>query len=156
MVYLAAMAHPVMTTRGSKDGFSIILVEIAYVAITAGAYAGLQQKALGFRSRMLGNLTVVLVVPMLAQLFDWLAHRAAGATVPARATVAVCLFATLSALFHLYVMRRGAFLTGCEGQTLGEDFRRMPRLIAAFVVLPLTYLFPPVNSSTVAESEAAL
>jgi hypothetical protein len=93
---------------------------------------------------------------MLAQFFDWMAHRLAGAPVPPKATLAVCVFATISALFHLYVMRNGAFLTGCKGRTLGDDFRRMPRLIAAFALAPVTLLIALSTRSASAESEAAL
>ncbi len=131
LVYLAAMARP-----GFHGRLAVVLVEVAYVTLTSGFYAGLQQKALGFRSRLLGNLTIALAVPGLAQALDWLAHRASGATVPARATVAVCVFTAVSALFHLYVMRRGVFLTG-YGRSLFDDFRRVPRLIAGFVLRPV-------------------
>ncbi len=113
-----------------------MLVEIAYVTLTAGVYAGLQQRALGLRSRLLGNAIVAAGVPALAQVLDWLAHRAVGAAVPARATIAVSLFTGVSALFHLFVMRRGVFLTG-RGCSLLDDFRRIPRLVAAFVVAPV-------------------
>jgi hypothetical protein len=152
IVYLAAMAH-----TGLRGSLSIALVEMAYVTLTAGLYAGLQQKALSLRSHAVGNLAVVLAVPGLAQLLDWLAHRAAGVPAPARATLAVCLFAALSALFHLHVMRRGVFLTGRAGRSLAEDFRRMPRLIAEFVLRPaalLSTLF--ARMARTVESEAAL
>jgi hypothetical protein len=129
-----------MAHAGLHGRFSIVLVEVAYVTFTGGLYAGLQQKALGLRSRLLGNLLIVFAVPGLSQAFDWLAHRAAGAPAPAKATLAVCLFAVLSALFHLHVMRRGVFLTGHCGHSLAEDFRRMPRLVAGFAVLPFTLL----------------
>lgn len=132
IVYAAAMAR-----TGLRGGLPVVLVEIAYVTLTAGLYAGMQQKALGFRSQWAGNLTIVFGVPWLALALDWLTHRAAGAAAPARATLAVCVFATISALFHLHVMRRGAFLTGHVGRSLVEDFRRMPRLVAGFVVAPL-------------------
>jgi hypothetical protein len=135
LVYLAAMAR-----TGLHGGVAIVAVEMAYVTLTAGIYAGLQQKALGLRSRLLGNLTVVIAVPMAAQLFDWLTHHISGAPVPARATLSVCVFAILSALFHLHVMRRGAFLTGQVGHSLLEDFRRIPRLTLGFVLLPVTLL----------------
>ncbi len=152
IVYLVALAR----TRAC-GGFLIVLVEIVYVTLTAGLYAGLQQRALGFRSRILGNLAIALGVPLLAQTLDWLGHRAAGASAPGKATLAVCIFAVISALFHLYVMRRGAFLTGDAGRSLRDDFRRMPRLIAAFVATPVAFL---INSGTrltrSAESEAAL
>ena len=135
LVYLGAMAR-----AGLRGGLPIVLVEMAYVTLTAGLYAGLQQRALGFRSRLLGNLTVVLAVPMLAQILDWFAHRAAGAAAPGRANLAVCVFAAISALFHLHVMRRGAFLTGHAGRSLVDDFRRMPRLIVGFLLSPVALL----------------
>ena len=131
IVYLSAMAR-----TGLKGSLAVVLVEMAYVSLTAGLYAGWQQKALSFERRWLGNLIVVLGVPGLSQMLDWLAHRAVGAPVPNHATVAVCIFALLSALFHLYVMRRGTFLTGAEGRSLLDDFRGMPRLILGFIVAP--------------------
>jgi hypothetical protein len=136
LVYLAAMAH-----SGLRGSLAVVLVEMAYVTLTSGLYAGLQQKALGLRSRILGNTAVVFGVPMLAQLLDWLTHRIAGAPVPGRATLAVCVFAVISALFHLYVMRRGAFLTGHRGRSLLEDFRRIPRLTVGFIFMPFAVMF---------------
>lgn len=152
MVYLAAMAR-----TGLRGGLSIVLVEMAYVTLTAGLYAGLQQRALGLRSRLLGNLVVAIAVPALSQVLDWLTHRAAGAAAPANATLAVCVFAGLSALFHLHVMRRGAFLTGHGGHSLMEDFRRIPRLTVGFAVLPVVFLSGLLaRMARGAESEAAI
>jgi len=131
-VYLAALAHNRMPGR-----WVLVLVEIAYVAATAGLYAGLQQRALGLRSRLVGNLAIVVGVPGLAQALDWLAHRAVGPAAPPRALAVVCCFTLVSAFFHLHVMRRGVFLTGSAGRTLADDFRRMPRLIAGFALGPL-------------------
>jgi hypothetical protein len=152
LVYLAAMAR-----TGQHGRLSIVLVEVAYVTLTAGLYAGLQQKALGLRSHRLGNLIVVVGVPGLAQVFDWLAHHAAGAAAPGRAMVAVCVFAGISAMFHLHVMRRGAFLTGHRGLSLAEDFRRMPSLAAGFVVRPVAFLWAlPGRVARVLDAEAAI
>lgn len=133
LVYLAAM-----TRSGLSGRCAVVLVEIAYVALTGGVFAGMQQRALGLRSRFLGNLIVVLGVPGLAQAIDWLAHRISGAAAPGKATLAVSVFAALSALFHLHVMRNGAFLTG-HGRSLLEDFRRIPRLAAGFVLRPMVF-----------------
>jgi hypothetical protein len=152
LVYGSALAR-----CGPRGSFSIVLVEMTYVTLTAGVYAGMQQRALGLRSRLLGNLAVVIGVPGLAQALEWLTHRAVGAAAPAKATLAVCLFAAVSAFFHLHVMRRGAFLTGRHGQTLLEDFRRMPRLAAGFVVEPLRFLSAmAIRVARGVESEAAI
>jgi len=136
LVYLAAMAR-----SGSHGRLAIVAVEMAYVTLTAGIYAGMQQRALGLRSRRLGNLVIAVGVPGLAQLLDWLAHRAVGPAAPSKAIFAVCIFTLISALFHLHVMRRGVFLTGHAGRTLIDDFRRMPRLILGFVLRPIALLF---------------
>lgn len=139
-VYLIAMMRAGHNHAFLTAGLPVVLVEVVYVTLTAGLYAGLQQRALSFRSQLLGNLTVVFGVPALAQVLDWLAHRAAGAPAPGKATIAVCIFATVSALFHLHVMRRGVFLTGHRGRSLLDDFRRIPRLIAGFVAVPILSL----------------
>lgn len=150
-VYLAAMAR-----SRFRGGLAVVLVEVAYVTLTAGLYAGLQQRALGLRSRLLGNLTIALAVPGLAQFLDLLAHRIAGASAPARATLAVCIFTIVSALFHLYVMRRGVFLTG-HGRSLIDDFSRIPRLIAGFLLRPIAVFSPhSLRLARTIESEAAL
>ena len=150
VVYLAAMA------RGVQGRLAVVVVEMVYVTLTAGIYAGMQQRALGLRSRLAGNLIVVLGVPGLAQILDWLTHRMTGAAATGRATLAVSVFAALSALFHLHVMRNGVFLTG-QGRSLFDDFRRIPRLIAGFVARPVVLVAAATSRSGRAmESEGAL
>lgn len=151
LVYLAAMAR-----AGGGDGLAVVLVEIAYVTLTSGIYAGMQQRALGLRSRLFGNLIVVLGVPGLAQTLDWLTHRMTGPAVSGKAILAVSFFTVFSALFHLHVMRNGAFLTG-RGRSLFDDFRRMPGLIVEFLLKParLFAVWFPGRAGAV-ESEPAL
>lgn len=151
VVYVAAMAH------SRVDKGAVVLVEMVYVTLTAGVYAGLQQRALGIRSRLLGNFTVAFAVPVFAQVLDWAAHRVAGAASPARATIAVCSFAVISALFHLHVMRNGVFLTGGEGHSLAGDFQRIPRLLAGFVAKPFVLVANALTRPAAPfESDAAI
>lgn len=132
LAYSVAMIH-----HRRADVSAVVLVEMAYVTLTAGLWAGLQQRALSLRSRLVGNLVVVLGVPGVAQLLDWTAHHVTGTVAPARATLSVCIFACVSALFHLYVMRNGVFLSG-HGRSLADDFRRIPWLVVGFVCKPFT------------------
>jgi hypothetical protein len=46
-VCFAAMIH-----GGLRGSIAAVLVEIVYVSLTSGAYAGMQQRALALRSRM--------------------------------------------------------------------------------------------------------
>jgi hypothetical protein len=152
LVYLAAMAR-----SGPHGRIGIVAVEMAYVTLTAGVYAGMQQRALGLRSRILGNFIIAVGVPGVAQYLDWLVHRAVGPAAPARAILAASIFTLLSALFHLHVMRSGVFLTGHAGQTLADDFRRIPRLVLGFVRLPYELISAFMSRiERPAESEGAL
>ena len=151
LIYLVALAK-----GGGHAAAVIVLVETGYVTLTAGVYAGLQQQALRLRSRWLGNLIVVAGVPMLAQSLDCLAHRLSGPPVASRALIAVSIFAMISALFHLHVMRNGVFLSG-QGRSLAQDFRNMPRLIAEFVARPVVLAAAMVSRAVQpVESEAVL
>ncbi|HZB87495.1 MAG TPA: hypothetical protein VE291_02450 [Terracidiphilus sp.] len=151
LVYLGAEAGHGFHARPG-GGLFIVGVEMAYVTATAGLYAGLQQRALALRPRLLGNLCIVAGVPGLAQFLDWLAHRAVGPAAPARALAAVCVFTLISALFHLHVMRRGVFLTGSAGRSFADDLRRIPHLLAGFVRVPAALL----AGLAATESEPAL
>jgi hypothetical protein len=142
-----------MTRSGSHNRLALVLVEVAYVTLTAGIYAGMQQKALGLRRRLFGSLVIVVVVPGTAQVLDWAAHRVMHAGATPRATLAVSIFALISALFHLHVMRNGAFLTG-HGRSLVSDFRRMPRMVAGFLLKPITFFAASIGRIGDAQSEA--
>jgi hypothetical protein len=131
LVYVAAMAR-----SGPHGRLAVVAVEMAYVTLTSGLYAGMQQRALSLRSHFSGNLIIVAGVPGLAQFLDWLTHCAVGPAAPPRAIVAASIFTLVSALFHLHIMRRDVFLTGHTGRTLADDFRRMPRLVLDFVLRP--------------------
>lgn len=147
LVYLVAMAH-----TGLHSTLSVVVVEIGYVTLTAGVYAGMQQNALRLRSRLAGNLIVVLGVPGLAQVMDWLIHQLTHTAATGGTTLAVSLFAALSALFHLHVMRNGGFLTG-QGQSLLDDFRRVPRFVAGFVLRPVDFITAQISRPTLVEPE---
>lgn len=151
LVYLAAMAH-----TGPHNALSVILVEMGYVTLTAGIYAGMQQNALRLRSRLLGNLIVVVGVPGLSQILDWYAHRLTHTVATHRTILAVSFFALLSALFHLHVMRNGGFLTG-EGRSLLDDFRRVPRFVLGFILRPVDFFTARLSrSASAVEPEAGL
>lgn len=151
LVYLIAIARSDVHSR-----LAVVVVEVVYVALTAGIYAGMQQRALALRSRLLGNLMIVLAVPGLAQVLDWTTHRIMDAAVNARATLAVSVFAAISALFHLHVMRNGVLLSG-KGRSLFDDFRRMPRLVLGFVLQPIALFAASTSRPTsTVESKAVL
>jgi hypothetical protein len=132
-----SLVYGVAMLRGTgRERLAVIGVEMLYVTLTAGLYAGLQQRALGMRRRWLGDLCIVLLVPGLSQVLDWLIHKAVGAPAPVPALTGAAIFTLISALFHRHVMRHGTFLTGESEASILEDFRRIPRLVVSFVIWP--------------------
>ena len=60
LVYLAATAR-----TGSHGRFAVVLIEIVYVTLTAGIYAGMQQNALRLCRRWLVNTTRACASPSM-------------------------------------------------------------------------------------------
>ncbi len=137
-----SVVYSVALARGAnfREGLAVVLVEMVYVTLTSGLYAGMQQQALGLERRWLGDLTIVVGIPGLSQAVDWQVHRMAGAPTPHKALLTVCFYTLLSALFHRHVMRHGSFLTGEGGASLVEDFCRVPKLVVSFLIWPAKLL----------------
>lgn len=136
-----SLLYGVAMLRGARDArLAVMCVELIYVTLTAGIYAGLQQRALKIRRRWLGDACIVLLIPGVSQLLDWLAHKAAGAPAPTGAFTGALVFTLLSAIFHRHLMRHGTFLTGESEDSMIEDFRRIPGLLLSFLLWPGVFL----------------
>jgi hypothetical protein len=144
-----------MAHRGHAGWSGVILVEMGYVTLTSGVYAALQQRAIRIRSRVLGSLTVALGVPGLAQLLDWTAHRITSTAVAGRVTFSVCLFALISAVFHLHLMRKGMLLAG-SGRSLVDDLHGIAKLILRAFLRPFAFAGAIPSPAEGLESDAAL
>jgi hypothetical protein len=128
---LATMKH------GWHSELHTIAAEMFYVALTAGIYSALQQRALNVQPRWLSNLIIVGAVPVLSQTVEYVMHAAAGTPNLKTATISVLSFGLLSALFHLHIMRKGAMLVGDESRPFSDDLKRMPSLVVSFVAVPV-------------------
>lgn len=126
--------------RGSHAGLRAAFIEACYVALTAGIWAALQQGALAVDPRWLGNLLIVVVVPVLAQSADYTIQHHLGTPGMRTASIGMVFWGVLSASFHLYLMRHGAMLVGDSSPSLARDFKRMPRLILGFILVPVQAL----------------
>ncbi len=75
----------------------------------------------------------MVLLPVCNHTMEFLVHWAHG-TPKLKASILVSVGVTaVSTLFNWYAMRRGALLVAGEGDSLGRDMRRMPRIIAEFV-----------------------
>jgi hypothetical protein len=127
-IFLAATIR-----RGLYTTISAVLTECFFCALTAGFYGAMVQSLRNAEPEWLTVAFLVVVVPAIFQVFEYLLHWLHGTPHLRVVEMASVVVSALSSLFNWYAMRRGALLVGGEGGTFGSDLRRLPRLIFNFV-----------------------
>lgn len=128
---------PIFLLSGLRGGWrgalSAMLVESAFRAVTSGFYGAATQALRRFQPEWLALVLILVVLPGVVQVLEALLHWLRG-TPNLTAGLGISLLVTaISCLFNFYAMRRGALLTGGEGQSFGRDLARIPRLIGGFI-----------------------
>jgi hypothetical protein len=80
-------------------------------------------------------LTTTIFLPACNHALEFLIRWARGTPELGRSIAASMVFTIFGTLFNLYVMRKGALLVGAGTNSLWQDLREMPRLLASFVGL---------------------
>lgn len=127
-IFLLAAAHSPVAGRAVAA-----LAEAVYGAVNAGFCGTLTQALRAARPRWLAIVLLAAVFPLFFQAGELGWHRLLGQHAAHASLLASAGFTALSALFNLYVMRRGALLVGAEGQPFLHDLCRLPRLAVSFV-----------------------
>lgn len=118
---------------GLKGALSAMLVESLFRSMTSGFYGAATQALRRFRPEWLAITLILVVLPGLVQLLEAVVHWLRG-THNLKAGLWVSFIVTaIASLFNFYAMRRGALLTGGEGQSFGRDLKRIPILIGGFI-----------------------
>jgi len=113
-----------------------LLLQFAYRATTSGFWGAITQALRLAQPRWVAALTVSLGLTALVHAVEFLVAWL-GDTAELRRSIVVSLcFTVVSNLFNLYVMQRNALVVGAQGDSLGKDMSRMPRLIAGFLAWP--------------------
>ncbi len=76
----------------------------------------------------------MILMPAFNHTLEFGLHWIGGTKKLAASILASICLSMLSACFHLFAMRRGAFIVGAGRQSLLEDFRQLPRIIFDFLV----------------------
>ena len=120
--------------RGRVEMSVAVLVEITFSVTVAGVYAAFTQAMRFARPEWLGTAIVALALPSALLGMDYLAHLYTGMHHMRPALTFATALSVVSSLFNLFVMRRGALIVGEQGDSLLRDLKRMPVLIAKFVI----------------------
>jgi hypothetical protein len=112
------------------------LVELSYRGVASGVYGAATQALSRARPRWCATLMAVVCLPLAGHGVEWLVHRAAGTALLSASISASVALSVVSTAFNLYAMRRGVLVVGPAGGSLAQDFRRLPRLVADFLLAP--------------------
>ncbi|OGF59569.1 MAG: hypothetical protein A2Y62_03795 [Candidatus Fischerbacteria bacterium RBG_13_37_8] len=119
---------------GFAAAMSAMIVEFAYRGVTAGFYGALTQVFRKARPAWFASITVMIFVPAISHIAEFLVHLINGTKKLGTSIIASVAFSVLSTLFNFYAMRRGVLIVGDQNFSLKEDMRRMPRIIAGFLL----------------------
>ncbi len=120
--------------HGWRAASTAFALESVFRIVASGLFGAAAQSLTRLRPVWLSALLTILLIPAAIQAAEFLLHWLAGTPNLAVATIASAAFSALSAIFHWFVMRRGALTSGPGQATLGQDLRRMPSLIAEFLL----------------------
>jgi hypothetical protein len=133
-VTLRAPIFFVATLRRGLEAISVaVFVEAIYSAAISGCYGAFVQKLRNARPAWAAGTLIVVVMPGVLLWLDYLLHRATAMPNLKGGMVAAGILSLLSALFNWFLMSRSSLLVGEEGHSLGNDLKRMPRLVVDFL-----------------------
>jgi hypothetical protein len=126
---------------GPKAAAGAFLTELVLRSLTSGFYGSLTEAIRDAEPGWLAGLTAAVLMPAANHSLELVVHWLRGTPKLANSIIASVCFTAVSTLFNLYVMRQGAFIVGENRQSLGQDMRRMPRLVVGFLAVgPLTII----------------
>ena len=128
-----AFVFAATASAGQAAAANAVAVEVLYRVLVSGFCGAIVEAFRSSEPYWAGQLTVVLIVPVVSDSLDFLVHWQQGTPEFGR-SVAVSLALTIvSTAFNYFAMRRGALLVGEQRRTLLEDLATLPLLFVAFL-----------------------
>jgi hypothetical protein len=127
-------------TAGWRLATAAMLAEFIYRAATAGFYGAITQAFRKAEPAWAGRVAAIVLLPGVSHLLESAVHVLRGTPHIITSVAASVCFTIVSTLFNLYAMQRGALVVGSEALPLSADLRRMPELIAGFLMASGTSL----------------
>ena len=122
---------------GRDAALHALLVDLVFRVPLGGIYGSLVQAFRPAHPPWAAALAVMVVVPGCAHAVELTVHWLGSTERLREGVLASVAFSALSALFNLFLMRRGVLIVGGDGHSFGRDLRHVPKLLVEFLlVLP--------------------
>jgi hypothetical protein len=118
---------------GPHAALAALLTELAFRGAASGFYGALTEAFRFAEPEWAASMAAMILLPFVGHSAEFAVHLLRGTVKLRTSIIASVCFTAVSTIFNLYAMRRGALVTGEGQQTLGNDMKRMPRLLAGFL-----------------------
>lgn len=119
-------------TAGRKAAVGAMLTEFGYRFFLSGGVGSVTQALRKCEPVWAAALSASVVIPAVSHMVEFTVHYLRGTPRIGASVSASIAFTILSALFNLYVMRRGVLVVGAERKSLLEDLAALPGLLVGF------------------------
>ena len=116
---------------------SALIVEVLYRGLISGFCGAVVEAFRTAEPYWAGQLTVLLVVPVLSDALDFIVHWQYGTRQLGRSVTASLALTMVSTAFNYFAMRRGALIVGERHGTLLQDLVMIPALVIGFLSMVL-------------------
>jgi hypothetical protein len=120
-------------TAGWRAAVGAMTTEWIFRAITSGFYGSITQTLGEVEPAWQGSLVAMFLLPLISHSMEFGVHYLRGTAKLKTSIIASIVFTMFSTLFNVYAMRRGTMVVGKGTQSLVEDMKGMPRMLAGFV-----------------------
>ncbi len=133
----AGLIFAVNLTSGSGPAFAALAMEALYRGAISGFCGAIIEAFSVADPYWAGQLMVLVVVPLLSDVIDFLLHWFYGTPHPGRSLEVSLMWSTLSTAFSYFAMRRGTLIVGERRKTLFQDLVMLPSLLIAFLAMTI-------------------
>jgi len=118
---------------GPRAAVAALLTELTFRGVASGFYGAITEAFRYAEPEWAAALVAMILLPIAGHSAEFLVHFLRGTVKLKAGMIASVSFTAVSTAFNLYAMRQGALITGEGQQSLGNDMKRMPRLIIGFL-----------------------
>ena len=120
---------------GHASAARAMLVEAVYATFAAGLLGSITQHLRHTVPRATTALIVWAGLPTLLLIVQYFVHHATGTPRLRTSLIASFVFAAFATGFNWFAMQRGTMLTGGEASSTISDLRRLPIVLADFLLI---------------------
>lgn len=127
--------------KGAEIALAAAGIQFAYRTIIGGMGGAVIQKGSKIEPPWHATITIPLIITVISHIFEYIIQvnfdNYYGTNLAGKTVIASIVISIMSAVFNLFLMRRGVMLVKDEQEkSIWKDFAYIPRLLFDFIMIP--------------------